>query len=48
VVDEALFADERIWAAAGHPHAPFALTRAELVRMTGGTVARVGVAPVAA
>jgi prolyl-tRNA editing enzyme YbaK/EbsC (Cys-tRNA(Pro) deacylase) len=42
VVDEALLGYERIWAAAGHPHAVFALTPAELVRMTGGTVARVG------
>lgn len=41
VVDEALLAYERIWAAAGHPHAVFALTPDELVRMTGGTVARV-------
>ena len=42
VVDEALLAHERIWAAAGHPRAVFALTPAELVRMTGGTVAPVG------
>jgi prolyl-tRNA editing enzyme YbaK/EbsC (Cys-tRNA(Pro) deacylase) len=42
VVDEALLEYERIWAAAGHPHAVFELTPAELVRMTGGTVARVG------
>jgi prolyl-tRNA editing enzyme YbaK/EbsC (Cys-tRNA(Pro) deacylase) len=42
VVDEALLGYERIWAAAGHPHAVFALTPAELVGMTGGTVARVG------
>ncbi len=41
VVDEALLAHERIWAAAGHPHAVFALTPDELVRMTGGKVARV-------
>jgi prolyl-tRNA editing enzyme YbaK/EbsC (Cys-tRNA(Pro) deacylase) len=41
VVDEALLGYERIWAAAGHPHAVFALTPAELVRMTGGTVARI-------
>lgn len=44
VVDEALLSYERIWAAAGHPHAVFALTPAELVRMTGGKVARVGAA----
>lgn len=42
VVDEALLRHERIWAAAGHPHAVFALTPQELVRMTGGQVARVG------
>jgi prolyl-tRNA editing enzyme YbaK/EbsC (Cys-tRNA(Pro) deacylase) len=42
VVDEALLGYERIWAAAGHPHAVFSLTPSELVRMTGGTVARVG------
>ncbi|HEX7623562.1 MAG TPA: YbaK/EbsC family protein [Anaeromyxobacteraceae bacterium] len=45
VVDEALLAHPRIWAAAGHPHAVFALTPDELVRMTGGRVARVGAAP---
>ncbi len=44
VVDEALLAYDRIWAAAGHPHAVFPLTPDELVRMTGGTVARVGAA----
>ena len=41
VVDEALLQHGRIWAAAGHPHAVFALTPDELVRMTGGKVARV-------
>ncbi|HEX8909576.1 MAG TPA: YbaK/EbsC family protein [Anaeromyxobacteraceae bacterium] len=41
VVDEALLGYPRIWAAAGHPHAVFALTPDELVRMTGGKVARV-------
>src|SRR6516165_3585507 len=41
VVDEALLGYERIWAAAGHPHAVFQLTPAELTRMTGGTVARI-------
>jgi prolyl-tRNA editing enzyme YbaK/EbsC (Cys-tRNA(Pro) deacylase) len=38
-VDEDLLALDRIWAAAGHPHAVFALTPADLVAMTGGTVA---------
>lgn len=42
VVDEALLQYDRIWAAAGHPHAVFALTPAELVDMTGGRVAAVG------
>ncbi len=42
VVDEELLRHERIWAAAGHPHAVFALTPAELVAMTGGQVARIG------
>jgi prolyl-tRNA editing enzyme YbaK/EbsC (Cys-tRNA(Pro) deacylase) len=41
IVDEALLGYERVWAAAGHPNAVFALTPAELVRMTGGTVARI-------
>jgi prolyl-tRNA editing enzyme YbaK/EbsC (Cys-tRNA(Pro) deacylase) len=45
LVDEALLGHDRIWAAAGHPHAVFALTPDELVRMTGGEVARVGAAP---
>jgi prolyl-tRNA editing enzyme YbaK/EbsC (Cys-tRNA(Pro) deacylase) len=40
-VDEDLLKLERIWAAAGHPHAVFALTPGELVAMTGGTVAAV-------
>ncbi len=39
LVDEALLAYPKIWAAAGHPHAVFALTPAELVAMTGGQVA---------
>ena len=42
VVDEELLRHERIWAAAGHPHAVFPLTPAELVAMTGGKVARIG------
>lgn len=40
-VDEDLLKLERIWAAAGHPHAVFPLTPAELVDMTGGRVAAV-------
>ena len=41
VVDEALLQYGRIWAEAGHPHAVFSLTPQELVRMTGGQVARI-------
>jgi prolyl-tRNA editing enzyme YbaK/EbsC (Cys-tRNA(Pro) deacylase) len=40
-VDEDLRRHDRIWAAAGHPNAVFALTPDELVAMTGGTVARI-------
>lgn len=41
VVDEALAAHPRIWAAGGTPHTVFPLDFDELVRLTGGTVARV-------
>jgi prolyl-tRNA editing enzyme YbaK/EbsC (Cys-tRNA(Pro) deacylase) len=37
-IDEDLRRYETIWAAAGHPHAVFSLTPAELERLTGGTV----------
>jgi prolyl-tRNA editing enzyme YbaK/EbsC (Cys-tRNA(Pro) deacylase) len=37
-VDEDLLKLDRVWAAAGHPHAVFALAPGELVKMTGGTV----------
>lgn len=40
-IDEDLLQYETIWAAAGHPHAVFRLTPAELVSMTGGVVARI-------
>jgi len=40
-VDEALEQFPEIWAAAGHSHAVFPLTYAELVRITGGTVVAV-------
>ena len=40
VIDEDLLTHERIWAAAGHPNAVFPLTPDELVRITGGQVAR--------
>lgn len=41
LVDTALADHEVIWAAAGHPHAVFPTTFAELVRITGGTPATV-------
>ena len=41
VVDEALAAYPEIWAAGGTPHTVFPLTYDELVRLTGGTVAKV-------
>jgi prolyl-tRNA editing enzyme YbaK/EbsC (Cys-tRNA(Pro) deacylase) len=40
VIDEDLLRHARIWAAAGHPNAVFPLTPDELVRMTGGQVAK--------
>jgi prolyl-tRNA editing enzyme YbaK/EbsC (Cys-tRNA(Pro) deacylase) len=40
-IDEDLLRFERIWAAAGTPHAIFGLTPDELVRMTGGHVVSV-------
>ncbi len=40
LIDEDLLRHERIWAAAGHPSAVFPLTPDELVRLTGGRVAR--------
>lgn len=41
LVDPALDAFDEIWAAAGHSHAVFPLTYADLVRITGGTVVAV-------
>nr|WP_045276079.1 YbaK/EbsC family protein [Microbacterium terrae] len=41
VVDEDLAAFDQIWAAGGTPHTVFPLTYDELVRLTGGTVAKV-------
>lgn len=41
VVDEDLAAFPEIWAAGGTPHTVFPLTFDELVRLTGGTVAKV-------
>ena len=37
-IDASLAALDPIWAAAGHPHAVFRTSFAELVRLTGGTV----------
>ena len=39
LVDRALLAHERVWAAAGLPDAVFAIAPDELVRASGGTVA---------
>jgi prolyl-tRNA editing enzyme YbaK/EbsC (Cys-tRNA(Pro) deacylase) len=41
IVDEDLAAFPRIWAAGGTPHTVFPLTFDDLVRLTGGTVAKV-------
>lgn len=41
IVDEALAAYPEIWAAGGTPHTVFPLTYDELVRLTGGAVAKV-------
>lgn len=42
VVDLALQDHDVVWAAAGHPHTVFRTTCAELLRITGGTLAKVG------
>jgi prolyl-tRNA editing enzyme YbaK/EbsC (Cys-tRNA(Pro) deacylase) len=41
LVDRELFRFETVWAAAGHPHAVFALAPDDLVRLTGAPVADV-------
>ncbi len=41
VIDEDLLKLEGLWAAAGHPFAVFALSPAQLVQVTGGTVAKI-------
>ena len=43
LIDEDLFTWGEIWAAAGHPMTVFRLSPPDLVRMTGGRVARVRV-----
>lgn len=42
LVDEALAGHEVVWAAAGHPHAVFATSYADLLTLTDGTAAVVG------
>ena len=42
VVDAALLAHPRVWAAAGTPHALFAIAPAELVALAGADVAELG------
>ena len=42
LVDTALGQYDEVWAAAGHPHAVFPTTYDELLRLTGGTAADVG------
>jgi prolyl-tRNA editing enzyme YbaK/EbsC (Cys-tRNA(Pro) deacylase) len=42
LVDVELARYERVWAAAGHPHAVFPTCYEELLRLTGGTAAEVG------
>jgi prolyl-tRNA editing enzyme YbaK/EbsC (Cys-tRNA(Pro) deacylase) len=46
LVDVELARYDRVWAAAGHPHAVFPTTYEELLRLTGGTAAEVGNGPV--
>ena len=45
LVDVELARHERVWAAAGHPSAVFSTSYDELLRLTGGTAAEVGVRP---
>lgn len=42
LVDTALAQYDEVWAAAGHPHSVFPSTYDELLRITGGTAADVG------
>jgi prolyl-tRNA editing enzyme YbaK/EbsC (Cys-tRNA(Pro) deacylase) len=42
LVDTALAQYDEVWAAAGHPHSVFPTTYEELLRLTGGTAADVG------
>ena len=45
LVDVELARHDRVWAAAGHPHAVFPTSYEELLRLTGGTAAEVGEGP---
>ena len=45
LVDIELARHDRVWAAAGHPHAVFPTSYEELLRLTGGTAAEVGHGP---
>jgi prolyl-tRNA editing enzyme YbaK/EbsC (Cys-tRNA(Pro) deacylase) len=45
LVDIELARYDRVWAAAGHPHAVFPTSYEELLRLTGGTAAEVGHGP---
>ena len=45
LVDVELARHDRVWAAAGHPHAVFPTSYEELLRLTGGTPAEVGNGP---
>ncbi|MGY1623274.1 YbaK/EbsC family protein [Geodermatophilus sp. SYSU D00965] len=47
LVDVELARYQRVWAAAGHPHAVFPTTYEELLRLTGGSPAEVGNGPLA-
>jgi prolyl-tRNA editing enzyme YbaK/EbsC (Cys-tRNA(Pro) deacylase) len=46
LIDGNLFGFESVWAAAGHPHAVFNLTPAQLQSMTGAPTVDVSLAPV--
>ncbi|MFL6658203.1 MAG: YbaK/EbsC family protein [Massilia sp.] len=47
LIDEKLFGFDSVWAAAGHPHAVFNLTPAQLQAMTGAPTVAVSVAAAA-
>lgn len=48
VLDASLQRFEQLWAAAGHPHAVFCLTPAQLCQLTGATMAEVTQTPIPA